>query len=258
MGQPKYRLLNNSRFYVLVSSLLLSLVVFAWLRLQISSDQLFYIRSQQVFGFLCVAYWYFALTISPIGYIIGKERTRHIEFARRAVGVSAFYFALLHASIALWSQLGGLGQLQYLPSLFKWSLAGGLVGFCILLIMAATSLDKVIEFMTFRRWKWLHRLGYIGGVLVVLHIWTIGTHLAYSNTQIVAFCALVVLGGLETFRVTKLLNKKLNLDKVEAAGLHLALWALVVIAVLAMPYFVRNYHGRHESGDGSSHSQGHR
>ena len=256
MKKQKYSLLNNSRFYVLASSILLSIAVLAWLRLQIPSDQLFYIRTQQVFGFLCIIYWYIALIISPIGYVIGKQRTKHLEFVRRAIGVSAFYFALLHAVIALWGQLGGVGQLQFLPSLFKWSLLGGAIALSILLIMAATSFDKVVSFMTFRWWKWLHRLVYAGGILVILHIWSIGTHLAYSNIQIAAFIALIILSGLELFRVTKLVNAKyLHLNKAEAATLWVSMWAIVVVLIACIPAFVQNYHSRHSDHQGSQHTE---
>lgn len=251
-----YRLLDNSRFYILVFSFLLSIVVLAGWRLRIPGDQLFHIRTQQTFGFLALLYWYVALTISPIGYVIGKQRTKHLEFARRAIGVSAFYFASLHGTVALWGQLGGPTQLGYLPSLFKWSLLGGAVAMCILLAMAATSLDRVVAFMTYRRWKWLHRLGYIGGTLAVLHVWTIGTHLAYPRIRMIGFLALFVLVGLELYRVVKLLNdKRLHLGRLEAVTLYLSLWTAVTVAVLALPALVQNYHGRH-TGHGNHQGVG--
>lgn len=258
MGTKKYSLLNNSRFYILVSSILLSLMVLAWMRLQITSDQLFYIRTQQVYGLLCVFYWYIALAISPVGYVIGKHRTKKIEFARRAIGVSAFYFALLHGVIALWGQLGGLGQVQYLPMLFKLSLLSSTIAFAILMLMAATSFDAVVKFMTLRRWKWLHRLVYAGGILAIIHVWTIGTHLAYSNIQITAFLALIILGGLEMFRVTKLVNAKyLHLARTEAGMLFLSFWAIVILLIGAIPIFINNYHSRHSDHDSENIDEEH-
>lgn len=258
--QKNTSLLNNSRFYILVSSFLLSIVAVAYLRLEIPSDQLFYIRTQQVFGLLCILYWYTALVISPIGYVIGKQRMRHIEFARRAIGVSAFYFALMHAAVALWGQLGGPSQLQFLPSLFKLSLLGGTIALVVLLVMAATSFDKIIGFMTFRRWKWLHRLVYFGGIMAVLHIWSIGTHLTYSTVQLAALIALVLLAGLELFRVTKLVNRTyLRFGKIEAATLFLSMWIVVTLLILSIPVLVQNYHGQHsDHGSATTHSEGHR
>lgn len=239
-------LLSNSRFYVLASSLLLSAFVIGIVRIEIPSDQLYAIRTQQVFGLLCLLYWYVALIISPIGHIIGKQRMLHIEFARRAIGVSAFYFALLHASIALWGQLGGISQLQHLPTLFVWSLSGGFIALFVLGIMAATSFDKVVRYMTYRKWKWLHRFVYLAFILVVLHVWSIGTHLAYTEMQLLSFVMLVILSGLELFRIVKIANaKRLHLNKTESVTLFLAAWACVVALIVALPAVVQNYHSRH-------------
>ncbi len=259
MVNEKNSLLDNSRFYILTFSFLVSVAVLSLLRLQIPSDQLFYIRTQQVYGLLAVSFWYFALIISPLGYLIGKRRTKKLEYARRAIGVSAFYFVLLHGAIALWGQLGGLSELQYLPDLFKWSLAGGAIAFGILLVMALTSFDRVVTFMTFRKWKWLHRLVYIGGVLAVLHIWTIGTHLAYSTIQLIAFIALVALIGLELYKTTKLINDKhLHLDKAEVVTLFISSWVIVAMLIFTMPAFIQNYHSRHADHDSSTHTEGHK
>jgi sulfoxide reductase heme-binding subunit YedZ len=196
------------------------------------------------------------MIISPIGYVIGKNRIKHLEFARRAIGVSAFYFALLHGVISLWGQLGGPEQLQYLPDLFIWSLIGGALAFVILLLLAITSFDKVVSYMTYKRWKWLHRLIYAGGVLVILHIWTIGTHLAYSSVQLTAFVALVLLAGLEMVRLTKILNAKyLHLDKAESATLFLAMWVVLSTLIFCIPFLVDNYHGRHEVHQDENYSE---
>ncbi len=252
--KKSYQLLNNSRFYVLVFSLILSVAVFAWMRLAFVSDQLFYIRLQQSYGFICLLYLYIALIISPLGYVIGKHRMSHINFLRRAVGVSAFYFGLLHAGIALFKQLGGIGQLQFLPDIFKVSLIGGTIALCLLGLMALTSFDKVISFITFKRWKWLHRFVYASGILIILHIWMIGTHLAYIEMQIAGFTSLAILFGLEIFRITKVLNRKyLRLSRAEAGAVFLSLWSMAIVLVLLIPVFIDNYHSRH--ADHETHGQ---
>ena len=198
------------------------------------------------------------MVISPIGYVIGKQRIKKLEFSRRAIGVSAFYFAALHGAVALWAQLGGPGQLQYLPELFKWSLLCGGFAVIILGIMAATSFDRVVKYMTPKRWKWLHRLVHIAGILAIIHIWSIGTHLAYGWVQLIAFIALTVLAGLEMYRVTKLLNDKyFHFAKSETITLFITIWAIVIALLLAIPFLVENYHSAHEThSSSSSHSKG--
>lgn len=241
-------LLNNSRFYILCGAFLLSVFVFAWLRITIPSDQLFSIRTQQVYGLIGILFWYLALVISPIGYLIGKQRIKKLEFARRAIGVSAFYFVALHGAIALWGQLGGIGQLQYLPELFKWSLICGGFAVLILGIMAATSFNSVVRYMTPKRWKLLHRFVYLAGILAIVHIWSIGTHLAYGWVQLIAFIALVVLAGLEMYRFAGSLNTKyFHFPKAESITLFVTLWSVVVTLILAIPFLVENYHSAHET-----------
>lgn len=252
---PHYSVFLNSRFYVLLTTLLVSIFVVAALRLVIADDQLYAIRTQQTFGLLCLIYWYVALIISPLGYVIGKRRVRHMEFARRAIGVSAFYFALLHGVVALWGQLGGFDQLQFLPSLFQWSLAGGAAALVILGLMALTSFDSVVKRMTYRRWKWLHRFVYTAWILVVIHVWSVGTHLAYTNIQLVAFTALAVLSGLELYRIVTSLNTtKLHLNKTEFATFFLAVWVAALALILTIPAVIQNYHSRHTDHESSEHS----
>lgn len=242
----KHSLFINSRFYVLAITVLISVGVFAYLRVSIQDDQLLAIRTQQVFGFLSLMYLYIALIISPLGYVIGKERVRHLAFARRAIGVSTFYFAALHGGIALFGQLGGISNLANLPEIFKWSLLFGAITLVILGLMAITSFDKVVRFMTFRKWKWLHRLVYMAGVLIILHVWMVGTHLAYSRVQIIAVVAIGLLLALEFFKLTRTLNRKyFKLSRSEAGALYLTIWAIVMGVILAIPVLVQNYHSRH-------------
>lgn len=254
---PQYSLFLNSRFYVLLSSVLLSVLVLSVLRLTIADDQLYAIRTQQLFGMLCLIYWYIALIISPLGYALGKQRMRHIEFARRAIGVSAFYFAALHGAVALWGQLGGIDQLQFLPTLFQWSLAAGATALAVLGVMALTSFDVVVRFMTYRKWKWLHRLVYGAWLLVVIHVWSVGTHLAYTNVQLAAFAALALLSGLELYRIVgSLTTKKLHLSKTEFVTFFMAVWIAALALILTIPVVIQNYHSRHTEHGSSSHSEG--
>jgi sulfoxide reductase heme-binding subunit YedZ len=240
--QASYRLLNNSRFYILVSTVLLSIIIASLVRMDVPSDQLFAIRTEQLYGLLCIFYWYTALVISPVGYVIGKQRMKRVEFARRAIGVSAAYFAMLHAGVALWGQLGGFGGLSTLSSLYKWSLLAGLVGVIVLFLLAITSFDKVITFMSFRRWKWLHRLVYAGGILAVLHIWSLGTHLASGFIQYVAFLALVILAGLEMYRVACLVRRKdPALPKQSFYSLFGGLWLIWIALICMVPIFVKTF-----------------
>lgn len=231
-----YKLRNNLRFYILVTTIVISVFVAGILRMNYQSDQLYFIRVQQAYGLLSIIYLYLAMIVSPLGYLIGKEKLTLFVFARRSIGVSAFYFAALHATIAVFAQFGGIKQLLYLPSLFQISLLCGLVALLILLAMAVTSFDKVIRVMTFIRWKWLHRLIYIGGLLILFHVWSVASHLVYPEVRLAAAIALITLIGLELYRATVQMNEKyLHLSPAERRILFVSVWIFVSLLVVTAP-----------------------
>ena len=231
-------------------SILSSLLAVGMMRIMIESDQLFYIRLQQFMGLFSLIFWYLALIISPLTYVFGKQNLRHLVYARRAIGVSAAYFAVLHLCIALWGQLGGPSELGRLPELIQASLVFGGIATLVLLVMAATSFDAVVRHMTYPRWKLLHRLTYIAFILVVLHIWMIGTHVTYSLTQNIALGALLLLAGLESYRFLMNLDKRWHFIEgkggaVILVAVLLSMWFAVIASI---PRVIDNYHSRHHGG----------
>lgn len=254
VGQDK-RIWYNSRIYIVSAAVLLSALILALVRLQFGSDQLFYIRLEQVYGFTAVGFWYLTLLVSPLGAAIGMNHLKVLEFSRRGFGISTFYFAWLHVIVAVWGQLGGLGKLGLLPPIYGWSILGGLIALIILTIMAATSFDKIIDKFTFRRWKWIHRFVYLAGVLAVVHVWTIGTHFGYMMVQLVAIAMLAILLGLEIFRVLILVNRRFwHLEGWEVWQITFIVWlALTVALLLFMPRSLPNFHSQHVGHGAHSH-----
>lgn len=241
-------LFSNVRFYILAATLCISILVASLLQLQIPSDQLFLIRTEQVFGYLCILYWYVALLISPLQKRLGDRfgsSLSYLAFSRRAIGVSAFYFALLHVGISLWGQIGGLGSLLLLPDRFLWSVGFGTIALIILLLMAATSFNRIVAFMTLPRWKWLHRLGYLGGILAMLHLWMIGTHIAYIEFRAVIFVLLAMLLWLESLRLTDVLTKKYPTRHKRKVAIGIFLWLVAMGLLLLLPTLVSSNTDHH-------------
>lgn len=249
-------LLSNIRFYILCSSILLSLIVVGWTRQQILSDQLFYIRLEQLFGFMALFYWYIALLISPLLGVIGKRSyTPLLNFSRRGIGVSAAYFALLHGAVALFGQLGGFGGVLLLPDRFLFAIAYGAVGLLVLLLMAATSFDRVIQMIGFHRWKMLHRLSYPAGLLILLHIWFIGTHSKIPLIYGITFAALALLAALESIRLSKIITKYAGDSLSYVKQLPLFLFALMIITLIWLTLTTQSYHGKHQDGHQTGQQQ---
>ncbi len=236
------KLPDNSRFYILVASFLISVLVVSEARISYPTDTLFVIRSEQIFGFLSLAYLYIALIITPVSKLLTKRPwLEKLEFTRRAIGVSAAYFALMHMVIAEWGQLGGLGQLKFLPPRFKWSLGLGLVAVAILTMMALISFDNAIRLLSFRWWKFLQRFGYLAGVTALIHVWLIASHLSSLIVTYGLFMLLNVLFGLEALRTMKAIHKKTG-NATRAVLIALALWLGLSGGLLVLIGRTRNYH----------------
>jgi DMSO/TMAO reductase YedYZ heme-binding membrane subunit len=253
MSAPKKDLilLDNPRFYILAAALMLSVLISSWLRLTVPSDQLFIIRVEQIFGYMCMVCWYVALITSPLQkQLNGRFGTNLLVFCRRAIGVSGAYFALLHVMVALFGQIGGWSGTLLLPPRFLWAIGLGTVALLILLAMAATSFNKVIVFMTFPRWKWLHRLGYIGGTLVLVHIWMIGTHMSYLSFRSVIFIFLLILLRLESVRIADNLAKRYSALQEKRILISVALWIIATVLLLILPQFFEPTTNHHMSEAG--------
>jgi sulfoxide reductase heme-binding subunit YedZ len=250
MGSTLRTLHHNPRFYILASSVLLSVLVACWLRISIPGDQLFGIRLQQTLGLLAIIYWYITLLISPLQkQLSAASFMPFVVFSRRAIGVSAAYFALLHVFISLFGQIGGFSGISLLPPRFFVAITLGFTALLILLVMAATSFDKVISFMTFPRWKFLHRFGYPAGILAMLHVWMIGTHMSYLTLQIIAFILLTTLFWLESSRLATFIVKKYPRLTDKNLLLSSILWLIMTFGLLLLPQAIDNstsHHGQTE------------
>jgi len=118
------------------------------------------------------------LSIGPLARL--NPWFRKLLFNRRHFGVLTFIIALAHAwfMIEWYEAQGNLPNL--LAELTKWSDYGKFIGFpfkviglaalLLLFLLAATSHDFWLSFLSPPVWKWLHMTLYIAYGLVVLHV----------------------------------------------------------------------------------------
>lgn len=176
MGLP---LRKNIRFYVLLGSVVLGLAALAQTWNTIDDGTLRIIRLTQYYGLLAMTYLYLALLIGPLVYAFPALPWRgYIYRSRRAVGVSAYFFGLTHGVITFWGQLGGFAGLPFLPTNYLIGISLSFTALVILSLMAATSFDKMVQYLGMKRWKLLHRFVYLAAMLVLIHALMIGTHFA--------------------------------------------------------------------------------
>ena len=189
-------LYKNIRFWVLLTSFTVSLLIYGWVKRNTLEDSSRTILLGQIYGLTSVGLLYVTLLAGPFCYNFPSFpwRTKYIR-ARRALGVSAFFFGCLHAYQTFFKQLGGFGGLSFLSNRYLIAIACSATALFIFALMASTSFDRMIRLLNPRRWKRLHRFVYLGGILIIVHALLVSTH--YSNLRSpIAVISFVLLSGL--------------------------------------------------------------
>lgn len=205
------KLRSNVRFYILSFSVMLSIVAYLWIDATIAQSALRIIRLTQVYALISLAYLYLTLLISPFCLEFKNFPFRaQLIRARRATGVSVFYFGTLHACLAFFGQLKGFSGLGFLSGKYLLAISLSFIALIIFLSMAATAVDRVIKKMTYPKWKFLHRFIYLAGLLVLIHALMLGTHFSdlYTVVPQIFFLAVSFLLFLEGKRIDAYLRKK--------------------------------------------------
>jgi len=122
-----------------------------------------WVGASRASGWVAAALLVAALAASPFG--TGMD-PRRVKRWRRALGISAALAALVHLAIGLAGPLR-----DSLATLWTWpSYRAGTLATVILTLLLLTSFPSVVRRLRVRVWKPLHRLAYVAGGLVVLHL----------------------------------------------------------------------------------------
>lgn len=118
------------------------------------------------------------LTIGPLARL--SPRFLPLLYNRRHFGVLTFFVALIHAySVYEWFAVQGvvddlIGEITGSPNYAKFIgfpiKALGLIGLTVLFVLAATSHDFWLAFLTPRVWKALHMALYVAYGVLVMHV----------------------------------------------------------------------------------------
>jgi sulfoxide reductase heme-binding subunit YedZ len=144
-------------------------------------------------GIVSLVFLILSLAMSPLLWWTGWGGW--IAF-RRALGLYAFLYAAAHLAIYV-----GFDRAMSLTSTIKEIVARrylqvGALAFLLMIPLAVTSTNRMIQRLTSRRWKRLHQLSYVVAILAVLHFYML---VKSDVLQPVAFGCVVV--GLLLLRV---------------------------------------------------------
>ena len=138
------------------------------------------------------------LCLSPLKTLFpGSKTVSSLNRHRRAVGVTAFIYALLHVNLNFINE-GGVQS--YLASISEPFFLAGSFGFLILLLLTATSNDWSVRTLGFALWKWVHRLAYLAALVLLYHQAT-----ASQGNLGIALALFIPVATLEVLRIGKLI-----------------------------------------------------
>ena len=107
------------------------------------------------------------LALSPLRVLLPRSRiVAALNRHRRAIGVSACIYGLLHFGFHVLYEGGWDGLLRSLSKPFIWF---GLTGLSILVVLALTSNNVSIRALGGKNWKLLHRLAYVAAAALICH-----------------------------------------------------------------------------------------
>jgi methionine sulfoxide reductase heme-binding subunit len=122
-------------------------------------------------GYLALVFLVSALACTPVKLVTGWTWPIRL---RRMLGLFAAFYATLHFStyVAIDQQFDWHVLLADITK--RNFIIVGFLTYLLLLPLAATSTDASVRRLGFKRWKALHRLAYVAGVLAVIHfIWRV-------------------------------------------------------------------------------------
>lgn len=202
-------LLRNIRFYIILGAVVFSIALYFFV-LASSGGELV-AKLTRYYGLMSLGLLYVVLLIGPaVRVFLWIPYKSKLIFARRGLGISVFYFVVLHSSMAFFLELGGFAGLFYLEGRYLLAVSLGFAAEVILALMAATSFDFAIRKLGYSRWKFLHRFVYLAGVLILVHALLMGTHFAnlFSRAQVASFVSLFFLLLVEIIASVKYLKLK--------------------------------------------------
>jgi len=117
-------------------------------------------------GLLALIFLMLTLAVTPLRKLSGWN---WLIFARRTLGLYAFFYASLHfliffafdRSFSVSSTLSEMVKRQYLIY--------GSIGLFVMVPLAVTSTNAMIKRLGGKRWRALHRLAYVAGIAGVIH-----------------------------------------------------------------------------------------
>ena len=120
--------------------------------------------------------------------------------ARQALGISATFFALLHAMLAFFGQLGGFAGLGFLDTKYLTAVTFSFTALIILLGFTVSGISRSLRRVSQTAYLFFSKLLYLAGIFILIHAVMLGSHFTYLSDTIpqILYFALAILLLLES------------------------------------------------------------
>ena len=165
---------------ILLFSVFASIAIYAGIARSIPSGSLQYTQIEEWYGFASIIFLFLAMLAGPLYRVFPHlPYKKHYFGSLGGLGISAFYFALLHASVSFFYLLYGFPGLPFLQPGDFTSVILGFIALAILAALASTSFTFAMKAMG-KWWKFVHRFVYLAALATLAHVALVGNH--YENT----------------------------------------------------------------------------
>jgi sulfoxide reductase heme-binding subunit YedZ len=119
-------------------------------------------------GLLTLAFLALSLAVTPVRKLTGWNFLSHF---RRMLGLYAFFYGFLHLLAFMWFNHAFKLRPIIQDVVRRPFITFGMLGFFLMIPLAATSTNAAIKRLGGKRWKMLHRLAYVSAIAGVVHYW---------------------------------------------------------------------------------------
>lgn len=156
-----------------------------------------------------------SLAVTPLRQTFKAHKLASV---RRIIGVASFCYIAIHLVGYAADEMFDLGKVAS-EIVLRYYLTIGFAGLILLALLAATSTDGMVKRLGGKRWKKLHRLSYLIGVIAVVHF--------FMQTKLNVSEPTVMMGLYVWLMLYRAWGEWISRDSVTA------IWALITLAVAA-------------------------
>ncbi len=165
---------------IVITSFVVSLLVYIHILSVLPHGSLRYTQIEEWYGFASIVLLFLVMLAGPLYRVFPNLRFKKTYYGSLGgLGISAFYFALLHAYVSFFYLLYGFHGIPFLQPGDLASVTLGFISLLILAVLAGTSFTYAMKFMGVW-WKVVHRFVYIAAFGALAHVALVGDH--YENT----------------------------------------------------------------------------